>query len=148
MKNNEISYRSTRLTEDNAVLTRGEHRQRFDDLCLAIDALPEESQRHFLGFYSLDEPLLIETVYGGPMDLISKTETFIVGVKTATTFNSLFTSGGKSLLTTTSVTPESVYKVRKHMKSTEDQMKALDLMRSAMLGALSFLGRSETGEQR
>lgn len=130
-------------------LTRDEQVEAFDHSAFVIDTLPEEDRKLFISDHVLprDQWKLITTEHGKADDLFIKKEVFLKGVRRSHMLNMLHSGRmlNRFAVMGTDVTPQ--YHTETTWKTRADQMKAFDVMRCTMLGALSYLGRSETNNQ-
>ena len=139
----------TEVTEVSEKLTREEQVQAFRDTAYVIDRLPPNEMDLFVSDHELsrDKWKLVEIEVGAPDDVFVKKETYLTGVRRVHVVNMLHMGVKTNAFTVTGTVVNPRYLVETTWKTRAEQIKAFDAMRDTMLGALSYLGRSEEARQ-
>jgi hypothetical protein len=123
-----------------------EAEERWRHVGLVVDRLPEDKMDRYVGIDRLhpNDMILVAVETGGPTDMFKKRGVWLTGIQRSHAILKAPRVGAAISYIET----KPMYEIQTLWKSTADQIKAFDLLRDQMLGALSFLGYREDGNKR
>ncbi len=134
--------------EPRDVVVSGVHPTDFKTMCRLLNKLPEQEQAKLTGKHELARENWEEMSRfpGREDDCFQEKIVYATGIERRIVLSTVRLGQQEMNMSTIEVRPVFVEEVK--WKSSADQIKALDVLRGRMLGALSFLGYSEAAAKR